>query len=141
MKRVEKRQVDNCLQSQVIHKMRTLVELQKFKMKTGTKRRAPPPPHEVSLFRKYCRAQQPWQSDQPLDKALHIVSKEQMITLGFSNCFRALPGGSPCEKTNWRIGGRHTSNLSREPREYPCKFFLAGVNFYRFNAKNWQFTV
>ena len=35
----------------------------------------------------------------------------------------------------------HTSNLSREPREYPCKFFLAGVNFYRFNAKNWQFTV
>ena len=23
----------------------------------------------------------------------------------------------------------------------PCKFFLAGVNFYRFNAKNWQFTL
>ena len=23
----------------------------------------------------------------------------------------------------------------------PCKFFLAGVHFYRFNAKNWQFTV
>ena len=23
----------------------------------------------------------------------------------------------------------------------PCKFFLAGVNFFRFNAKNWQFTV
>ena len=21
----------------------------------------------------------------------------------------------------------------------PCKFFLAGVNFYRFNAKNWHF--
>ena len=33
----------------------------------------------------------------------------------------------------------HTSNLSREPRIYPCKFFLAGVNFYRFNAKNWHF--
>ena len=32
---------------QVIHKMRTLVELQKFKMKTGTKRRAPLPPNEV----------------------------------------------------------------------------------------------
>ena len=29
----------------------------------------------------------------------------------------------------------HTSNLSREPREYPCKFFLGGVNFYRFNVK------
>ena len=23
----------------------------------------------------------------------------------------------------------------------PCKFFLAGVNFYRFNAKNWQLSV
>ena len=23
----------------------------------------------------------------------------------------------------------------------PCKFFLPGVNFYRFNVKNWQFTV
>ena len=34
---------------------------------------------------------------------------------------------------------RHTSNLSRIPRIYPCKFFLAGVNFYRFNAKNWHF--
>ena len=35
----------------------------------------------------------------------------------------------------------HTSYLSQIPRIYPCKFFLAGVNFYRFNAKNWQFTV
>ena len=26
-------------------------------------------------------------------------------------------------------------------RRRPCNFFLAGVNFYRFNAKNWQFTV
>ena len=35
----------------------------------------------------------------------------------------------------------HTSYLSREPREFSCNFFFAGVNFYRFNAKNWQFTV
>ena len=35
----------------------------------------------------------------------------------------------------------HTSYLSRTPRIYSCKFFLAGVNFYRFNAKIWQFTV
>ena len=49
----------------------------------------------------------------------------------------------------------HTSYLSRKPREFSCKFFLAGVNFYRFNAKklaiycvfcrnnakNWQFSV
>ena len=35
----------------------------------------------------------------------------------------------------------HTWYLSRAPRACLCKFFLAGVNFYRFNAKNWQFTV
>ena len=35
----------------------------------------------------------------------------------------------------------HTSYLSRIPRIYRCKFFLAGVNFYRFNAKNWRFSV
>ena len=33
----------------------------------------------------------------------------------------------------------HTSYLSRTPQIYLCKFFLAGVNFYRFNAKNWHF--
>ena len=33
----------------------------------------------------------------------------------------------------------HTWYLLREPRVYPCKNFLAGVNFYRFNAKNWHF--
>ena len=29
----------------------------------------------------------------------------------------------------------------RHHRRRLCKFFLAGVNIYRFNAKNWQFTV
>ena len=38
---------------------------------------------------------------------------------------------------NWN----HTSNLSRIPRVYPCKFLLAGVNFFRFYAKIWQFIV
>ena len=33
----------------------------------------------------------------------------------------------------------HTWYLSREPQEFLCKFFLAGVNFYKFNAKNWHF--
>ena len=33
----------------------------------------------------------------------------------------------------------HTWYLSRTPRICSCKFFLAGVNFYRFNAKNWHF--
>ena len=33
----------------------------------------------------------------------------------------------------------HTWYLSRAPRACSCKFFLAGVNFYRFNAKNWHF--
>ena len=35
----------------------------------------------------------------------------------------------------------HTSYLSRAHERGSCNFFLAGVNFYRFNAKNWQFTV
>ena len=35
----------------------------------------------------------------------------------------------------------HTWYLSRAPRAYPCKFFLPGVNCYRFNAKNWRFSV
>ena len=38
-----------------------------------------------------------------------------------------------------RRGWVHTLYLSRKPREFSCKFFLAGVNFYRFNAKNWHF--
>ena len=29
--------------------------------------------------------------------------------------------------------------MSRTPRTYSCKFFLDGVNFYRFNAKMWHF--
>ena len=33
----------------------------------------------------------------------------------------------------------HTWYLSRTPRIYLCKIFLAGVNFYRFNVKNWHF--
>ena len=37
------------------------------------------------------------------------------------------------------IEDEHTWYLSRIPRIYPCKFFLAGVNFYRFNAKNLHF--
>ena len=42
----------------------------------------------------------------------------------------------------WQAWWRdHTSYLSRKPREFSCNFFLAGVNFYRFNAKHWQFTV
>ena len=44
-------------------------------------------------------------------------------------------------KDNQLRSFHHTSYLSREPWEFSCKFFLAGVNFYRFNAKNWQFTV
>ena len=40
------------------------------------------------------------------------------------------------------IGGyKHTWYLSRTPRTYSCKKIFAGVNFYRFNAKNWQITV
>ena len=58
-------------------------------------------------------------------------------------CIDVIVVDKPSRKHQLVIGGQfiHTSNLSREPREYPCKFFLAGVNFYRFSAKNWHFTV
>ena len=42
-----------------------------------------------------------------------------------------------CNSNN--IGSAHTSYLSRTRGRRPCKYFLAGVNFYRFNAKNWHF--
>ena len=42
---------------------------------------------------------------------------------------------------NFKGNAGHTSYLSRTPQLYSCKFFLAGVIFYRFKAKNWQFTV
>ena len=43
-------------------------------------------------------------------------------------------------------GNIDSLNLSEEmclasKQQCPCKFFLAGVNFYRFNAKIWQFSV
>ena len=39
------------------------------------------------------------------------------------------------------IGGNIPDICHGRHGRRPCKFFLAGVNFYRFNAKNWQFTV
>ena len=36
------------------------------------------------------------------------------------------------------VWNKHTWYWSRAPRACSCKFFLAGVNFYRFNAKNWR---
>ena len=48
-------------------------------------------------------------------------------------------GGGDYGPGRWTVN--HTSYLSRNPWEFSCKFFLAGVNFYRSNAKNWQFTV
>ena len=48
-------------------------------------------------------------------------------------------GGGDYGPGRWTVD--HTSYLSRNPWEFSCKFFLAGVNFYRSNAKNWQFTL
>ena len=50
-----------------------------------------------------------------------------------------LPLNSFQKQLSTEIFQSHTWYLSRAPRVYPCKFFLAGVNFYRFNAKNWHF--
>ena len=43
---------------------------------------------------------------------------------------------SPTQSHELRLS--HTWYLSRKPREFSCKFFLASVTFYRFNAKNWH---
>ena len=56
------------------------------------------------------------------------------LSLGFW-CWWCWGGGSWWWWWRWL----HTWYLSREPWEFSCKFFLAGVNFYRFNAKNWHF--
>ena len=46
-----------------------------------------------------------------------------------------------CNNLSFNCTLKHTWYLSLAPWAYPCKFFLAGVNFYRFNANNLQFTV
>ena len=65
----------------------------------------------------------PWNWD--TDFIVHFVGLFNNQTLYLSDKV----GKSPC----------HTSYLSRATRVYLCKFFLAGENFYRFNAKNWHF--
>ena len=57
-----------------------------------------------------------------------------MFSIGYNTYFNT------CLQNNPAIMFGHTSYLSRTPQIYSCKFFLAGVNLYRFNA-NWQFTV
>ena len=72
-------------------------------------------------------------SDCP-DQAQEAITKAHSLDINLTIC-----------STVWgRSAGRrqtHTSYLLRIPRIYPCKFFLPGVKLYRFNAKNWQFTV
>ena len=61
-----------------------------------------------------------------------------------SRCCSRSRQGRCCTRRCWRAGVAvvvHTWYLSRSPRTCQCKLFLAGVNFYRFNAKNWQFIV
>ena len=41
------------------------------------------------------------------------------------------------KKNQWMTN--HTSYLSKTPQTCLCKKILPGVNFYRFNAKNWRF--
>ena len=44
-----------------------------------------------------------------------------------------------CEWTKQASGDTIPDICHGRHRQRPCKFFLAGVNFYRFNAKNWHF--
>ena len=48
---------------------------------------------------------------------------------------------NPAHLSQLEFCQKHTSYLSRTPRIYSCKIFLAGVNFYRFYEKNWRFSV
>ena len=74
---------------------------------------------------------------------MSILSCEEESTRPIPHCFL----GTKKDPINIESGGKdggedrreHTSYLSRKPREFLCKFFLAGVNFYRLNAKNWHF--
>ena len=45
----------------------------------------------------------------------------------------------PWPPFGWDHGAFIPDNCRRRGRRRQCKFFLAGVNFYRFNAKNWHF--
>ena len=55
-----------------------------------------------------------------------------------------LIGDSDTKKTNMKRSkfSPHIPHIChRRHGRRTCNFFLADVNFYRFNAKNWQFTV
>ena len=62
-----------------------------------------------------------------------------IISIGMCDDISNMESASACFHICWLAYPSHTSNLSREPRVYPCKFFLTSVNFYRFNTKNWHF--
>ena len=74
--------------------------------------------------------------DQIIDIA---ASPAHLFLFHFSSCIPLC--GRGIGKSNPLYLFKHTSYLSRAHERGSCKFFLAGVNFYRFNAKNWQFTV
>ena len=69
---------------------------------------------------------------------MHILCT--LITESKRNClacqFMRKRKNVPLESTS-----EHTFYLSQTPQTCLCKKKLPGVNFYRFNAKNWQFTV
>ena len=73
-----------------------------------------------------------WASPQP---AAHTAAPHKCL----ENSCPLLHITIQCKRTMYTTV--HTSYLSRAHERCSCKFFLAGVNFYRFNAKNWQFNV
>ena len=85
-----------------------------------------------SLFIPYCTTLERREIHKPL-KYLQLLWDQQWLILSIRYIAR-----SPLKREYCRRNS-HTSYLSWTPRIYSCKFFLAGVNFYRFNAKNWRF--
>ena len=71
---------------------------------------------------------------------LHGIAWYCMVLHGIAWYYMVLHGiARYCMVLHGIVWYCDTWYLSWTPRIYSCKFFLAGVNYYRFNAKNWHF--
>ena len=85
--------------------------------------------------------QKVWLIDDECPSHLHVlisISKWNYVIKLHRRCFLAVGTVSP----QIQQIGCNLKKIKFIPHichgQRPCKFFLAGVNFYRFNAKNWH---
>ena len=78
------------------------------------------------------------------------INKVNMREAGLGDKTTQMSDLSPIKMNSWGTFDsrhyllcmyQHTSYLSQTPETCLCKKKLPGVNFYRFNAKNWRFSV